>query len=186
SPSKCFPSLSQSRWFFSLEPINETMRRQKPLPLVLLLLFLAVYTCVAQFFYSSHCQKIKRRFITLLLLGLFFRADSTGRASPSMTSYNQSGSAQSGYPISIPRVFRAGDIPHFAQVIVNGTAVLTQCDVKNRWPDGSLKFAIVSFVIPSIAATGPLQIGFQDQSTGNNTGFLDANGMLNNAYDFDG
>ena len=118
---------------------------------------------------------------------MFTTLNSSGQgASPTMTISNQSGSAQSSYPISIPRVFRAGDIPHFAQVVVNGNPVLTQCDVKNRWPDGSLKFAIVSFVIPTIAAAGPLQIAFQDQSTGNNTGFLDVNGMLNNAYDFEG
>ena len=66
------------------------------------------------------------------------------------------------------------------------SAVLTQCDVKNRWPDGSLKFAIVSFLVPALPGNGSVQVTFQDQSTGNNTGYLDSNGMLDSAFDFDG
>ena len=62
---------------------------------------------------------------------------------------------------------------------------MTQCDVKNRWADGSLKFAIVSFLVPSVSTSGT-QVSFQDQGTGNNTGYLAQSDMLNSAYDFDG
>ena len=85
--------------------------------------------------------------------------------------YSTSGSAQTNRFVSIGRFFKQGDIPHFAQAVVGGTAILTQCDVKNRWADGSLKFAIVSFIVPSVA-TGGTQVSFQDQGTGNNTGYL--------------
>lgn len=88
--------------------------------------------------------------------------------------------------VSIPRFFRQGDIPNFAQAVVNGTPLLTQCDTKNRWPDGSLKFAIVSFIIvPKISSHGT-EVRFQNQPKGNNEGYLGQKDMLNEAYDFDG
>ena len=99
--------------------------------------------------------------------------------------YSTSGSPQTNRFVSIGRFFKQGDMPHFAQAVVGGTAILTQCDVKNRWADGSLKFAIVSFLVPSVSTSGT-QVTFQDQGTGNNTGYLAQSDMLNSAYDFDG
>jgi hypothetical protein len=99
--------------------------------------------------------------------------------------YSTSGSAQTNRVVSIGRFFKQGDIPHFAEAVVAGSGILTQCDVKNRWLDGSLKFAIVSFIVPNVA-TGGTQVTFQDQSTGNNTGYLAQSDMLNASYDFDG
>jgi hypothetical protein len=58
--------------------------------------------------------------------------------------------------------------------------------VKNRWPDGSLKFAIVSFIIPSLPANGSVTVSFSNQVSGNNTGFLAKSDMLGSAYNFDG
>lgn len=95
-----------------------------------------------------------------------------------------SSSSQTNSPETVTRFFRQGEIPHYAQAVINGTRLLTQCDVKNRWPDGSVKFAIVSFVVPRIDSNGTL-ITFQDQSTGNNTGYLTQSDMLDAAYDFD-
>ncbi len=85
----------------------------------------------------------------------------------------------------MPRLFVEGEIGQYAQAVIAGTPVLTQCDVKNRWPDGSLKFAIVSFILPSLPGSGSVQVAFQNQSTGNNRGYLDQTGMLNSAYNFD-
>ncbi len=99
--------------------------------------------------------------------------------------YSTSGSPQSNRFVSIGRFFKQGDIPHFAQAVVGGSAILTQCDVKNRWEDGSLKFAIVSFIVPNVS-TGGTAVSFQDQATGQNTGYLAQADMLNSAYDFDG
>ena len=104
--------------------------------------------------------------------------------SNALTIYSTSGSSQSNKPISIARPFRMGDIQNFARAKVNGTLVLTQCDVKNRWEDGSVKYAIVSFVVPSLS-TGGTNIEFVNQSNGNNTGFLNQSQMLDSAYNFD-
>ena len=104
----------------------------------------------------------------------------------SIIIYNKSKNVQLSYPVSIPRVFVQGEIAHYAQAVIAGSGVFTQCDVKNRWPDGSLKFAIVSFLVPALPGNGSVQVTFQNQSTGNNTGYLDSNGMLDSAFDFEG
>ncbi len=105
--------------------------------------------------------------------------------SDTVTIHETSGSAQANRPVSISRAFVQGEITNFAQASIGGTPVLTQCDVKNRWPDGSLKFAIVSFVISSLPANGSVTVSFSNQATGNNTGFLAASDMLAAGYNFD-
>jgi hypothetical protein len=114
----------------------------------------------------------------------------TGPASPpsasdTVTIQETSGTTQTNRAVSIPRAFVQGEIPNYAQASIGGTPVLTQCDVKNRWPDGSLKFAVVSLVIPSLPANGTVTIAFSNQSTGNNTGGLAQADMLAAPYNFE-
>ncbi|HKW94431.1 MAG TPA: right-handed parallel beta-helix repeat-containing protein [Methylomirabilota bacterium] len=103
-----------------------------------------------------------------------------------ITIYETSGSEQVDRSISIARVFRRGEITGFARAKVDGQEVLTQCDVKNRWPDGSLKFAVISFRIPLLAANGAAVITLVDQADGHNSGFLAQEEMLGRAFDFEG
>lgn len=107
-------------------------------------------------------------------------------AGDDVTISDATGSGQLNRAVSISRAFVQGEITGFAQASINGTALLTQCDVKNRWPDGSLKFAIVSFVIPTIPANGSVVVSFSDQGSGNNTGYLAQSDMLGAGYNFDG
>ena len=76
-----------------------------------------------------------------------------------------SGSLQVNSPQSVTRFFKPREILHYAQAVVNGAPLLTQCDVKNRWQDGSVKFAIISFIVPRIDSKGTL-VTFRDQATG--------------------
>src|SRR5215813_8585906 len=95
-----------------------------------------------------------------------------------------SGSSQKNSPETVTRFFKQGEIPHYAQAVVNSTPLLTQCDVKNRWQDGSVKFALISFIVPRIDSKGTL-VTFRDQATGNNAGYLTQADMLSSAYDFE-
>jgi len=56
-----------------------------------------------------------------------------------ITVTEASGSSQTDRPLTLSRVFAQGDIPNFAKARVGGVAVPTQCDVKTRWPDGSVQ-----------------------------------------------
>jgi hypothetical protein len=131
-------------------------------------------------------------FALVLILNGFNRALASVPGSSQFVSsgdsikiYNLSRTEQTNRPVSVPRAFVQGEILNYAQAIVDGAPLLTQCDVKNRWPDGSLKYAIVSFVVPLIPATRFLPVSFSNQLSGNNTDFLNQAGMLDSAFDFE-
>lgn len=57
------------------------------------------------------------------------------------------GDAPKRAPVTISRTFARGEMPECAEAVVAGLVVPTQCDVKTRWPDGSLRHALLSFWI---------------------------------------
>ncbi len=101
----------------------------------------------------------------------------------SVTIADKSGVARTNYPLQFARPFVEGEIADYPQVLVNGSAAPTQADVKERWPDGSVKHAILSLLVPSVPANGTVTLTFQNQTTGNNTPLTKAQ-MLDAAYDF--
>ena len=84
-----------------------------------------------------------------------------------MTLVNVSSEAVSDYPLQFGRAFVEGEIADYAGIVLDGEPVPTQCDVKNRWPDGSVKFAILAAVVPSVGISVAVQ--FVNATTGNNT-----------------
>ena len=71
------------------------------------------------------------------------------------------GIERKNYPLQVGRVFMQGQFPSSVQLRINSTSIPTQVDVKNRWPDGSIKFAILSALIPSIAPSAKMKIDFE-------------------------
>ena len=108
------------------------------------------------------------------------------RSKDRLTIRNPSGASHSNYPVQIARPFVAGEIAHFPQAAVNGVPVATQADVKSRWPDGSVKHAILSFILPIIGGNASVTVYFQDQQDchcGPSTRLTKAQ-MLDPAFDF--
>lgn len=96
----------------------------------------------------------------------------------------QGGVSTTNYPIQIARPFVQGEIRDYPQAVINGTPVPTQADIKQRWPDGSVKHAIISFLIPNLEANSNVFVTFQNQTNNNNTP-LSKDQMLSSVYDFD-
>ena len=66
-------------------------------------------------------------------------------------------------PFTISRVFDQGEFPECVQAAIRGELVITQCDVKNRWPDGSLRHAVITF--PAELPAGKyMQVDFYPQA----------------------
>jgi hypothetical protein len=109
---------------------------------------------------------------------------------PGINITNTTAGTLNSVVISQPQIFRQGDVPQFASAVVDGVPVATtQTDVRNRWPDGSLKLAQVSYVISSIAAGKTVHARYANQATGNNTGQLTPAQMLSTSapnWNFDG
>lgn len=84
----------------------------------------------------------------------------------------------SNYPMQLGRVFLEGDIEDYPQVLVDDSPVTTQAHVEQRWPDGSVKHAVMFFHLPSLPSGGTVALTFQNQATGNTTGGLSAATVL--------
>jgi len=94
-----------------------------------------------------------------------------------ITIKDMSNSTQINRPHSISRVFKQGEIRNFPQARVNGNNVSTQADVKSRWPDGSVKHVVASF-LATIPANASIAVDFINQSSGNNDGGMTKAEML--------
>lgn len=90
-------------------------------------------------------------------------------ADNTMTLVNVSGAVVVDYPLQFTRAFVEGEIADYAEIVLDGTPVATQCDVKNRWSDGSVKFAIMAAVVPSLSPGVSATMQFVNSATGNNT-----------------
>ena len=101
-----------------------------------------------------------------------------------MTVTDASGSGETNYPLQFGRPFLDGAIPHAPQVLINGVPATSQADVKNHYPDGSVEYAVMSVVVPSIPANGSVTLTFRDTTTNNNTPLTSAQ-MLGSNYNFD-
>jgi len=86
-----------------------------------------------------------------------------------MTLTNVSDQAVVDYPLQFARAFVQGEIPNYAEIVLDGGLVPTQCDVKNRWPDGSVKFAILATVVPSLPPDVPAIVQFANMTSSDNT-----------------
>jgi hypothetical protein len=144
-------------------------------------------TFLSVFIRKDFCATIERALKCLLVLLLL--SPGAHAASDTMAIRNVSGSALTNYPVQFGRWFKAGEFPagSYPQVVVNGAATVTQADVKNAWQDGSLKYAVISFLLPSLANAATTNITFQssaDCHCGAAAGLTQAQ-MLDGAYNFD-
>ncbi len=105
-------------------------------------------------------------------------------ASNTLVIQNASGVAVTNYPLQFGRPFVRGEILHYPQVLINGTPVTTQANVKNRHTDTSCKFAVIAVIVPLIPAAGTVTLTFRDQPAGNTTALSKAD-MLDASYNFD-
>lgn len=123
--------------------------------------------------------------ICSLMVAMFYFQLSAMAVVNSLTVKEEDGVATANYPMQIARPFMKGEIPNYPQAQINGVSVVTQADVKQRYADGSVKHAILTFLIPQLNANEILTITFRDQATGNNSAFLTSSDMLQNNFDFE-
>jgi hypothetical protein len=106
------------------------------------------------------------------------------RVADTISVANRSGSPQRDFPLQFGRPFLRGEIAHAPRVLLNGKPIPTQADVKNRYPDGSVEFAVVAVLIPVLPPGAKQVLSFVDQPGPSNTP-LSREQMLDPAYDFD-
>jgi hypothetical protein len=87
------------------------------------------------------------------------------------------------YPIQFGRPFTEGEISSFPQVVVDGETISSQANIKQRYPDGSVKHAIISFILPKLSANASKEISFINSQQSNNTP-LTKQQMLSESFNF--
>ena len=95
----------------------------------------------------------------------------------------KAGATTSNYPITLSMVFAKGDVADNVTVRAGSLVLPTQTDVKVRWPDGSVRHALVSFVIPQLAASQSLTVEILAGGPNYNTGWVTKDQLL--ASDFE-
>lgn len=103
----------------------------------------------------------------------------------SFTITEKAGVTTNNYPIQIARPFIRGEIRHFPKVVMAGTPLETQADVKQRWEDGSVKHAVLTFYIPTLNSNSTSTYTFQNSVSSVSTTPLNTAGMLAAGFNFD-
>jgi hypothetical protein len=94
--------------------------------------------------------------------------------------YETDGVNRTNFPVTFGRAFKQGEFTQCLQPVAGGSPISNyQVDVKNRWPDGSVKFADVSLIVSSLPALGAASVTFQPASSCNNSGYLSQSQMVN-------
>jgi phosphodiesterase/alkaline phosphatase D-like protein len=76
----------------------------------------------------------------------------------SVVIVEKSGVATTNYPVTLSMAFRKGDVATNVIARAGGMVLATQTDVKVRWDGGSVKHALVSFLLPSLPAGGQVTV----------------------------
>ena len=105
-------------------------------------------------------------------------------ASNTITITNRYDADVANHPLQFGRPFIRGEIRDYPKVLIDGIPVQTQADIKNRFPDGSVAFAVISIIVPRIPPHGRITLSFRNQSSGNNTPLTPAQ-MLDPKFNFD-
>jgi hypothetical protein len=79
--------------------------------------------------------------------------------------HNASGLGLTSHPLQIGRAFLPGEIAIDPGVSIAGSSISSQAEVTLRYPDGSAKFAVISTVLPTIAAGGTVQLAFSSTTS---------------------
>ena len=109
----------------------------------------------------SSRRRLIRRFLAALLLAGLAPAAGPGQACAAERSKivevkvrNLSDRALKNVPVTFAQVFRKGDLPRSTGVYCNIGDAQAQSEVKRRYTDGSARLAILSIVLPELAAGG--------------------------------
>jgi hypothetical protein len=94
-------------------------------------------------------------------------------------------STQSDVPIQIGRAFVRGEVLQTPSLSAGGVVLESQSQVKSRWPDGSVKFAVLSFSLPSLQSGQSVTVNIGNTSATTSSVGLTAVEMQTAKFDFD-
>jgi len=100
-----------------------------------------------------------------------------------VTLVDKSNTTTNGYPITLSLVFREGQVASAVTARVDGDMLPTQTDTKVRYADGSVKHAVVSFILPVMPAGGQVFVEILGGGSNADSDYVDVDELL--ATDFE-
>lgn len=128
--------------------------------------------------------KISCKVIILALVYVFIASNYDCHAATNeIVLKEEDGASKTNYPVTVGRSFKKGEILNYPVAVYDGVDIPTQANVKKRWDDGSVKHAIISFLI-DFSANQSKTISFSNQLSGNTTAIAKS-AMLDAGFDFE-
>ncbi len=90
----------------------------------------------------------------------------------------KAGVTTANYPITLSMIFKKGDVPSNVIARVDGKALATQTDAKVHYDNGSVKHALVSFILPTLQANSEITVEFLAGGTNCNTTWMTRDQLL--------
>ncbi len=133
-------------------------------------------------------QLPKATAVAVLATGTHLLAGPVAHAGPlpSLTILSHSSSAQSNVPVTFGQTFKPGDVPSGTTVsaaTASGTPVTLQLDAKATHPDGSLRHAVITAVVPTLAANGSQVVQLSNTGTGSSGTAVRLSDLLATSFD---
>lgn len=116
--------------------------------------------------------------IIFTVLGLLISSDAYCGVVTSLILKENDGVTTVNYPLTFGHVFKKGDVSSYVTATYNGNPVTTQCDVKATYDDGSVRFAVISIILPSIVANSSNNITLSTSTTTASTGYMTKTAIL--------
>lgn len=95
-----------------------------------------------------------------------------------LTLHEKEGSTSINYPLTFGHVFKKGDVYNGIIIEHESSNLTTQFDVKNTWEDGSVKFGVISVVIPQVDANGTETLTIKTGPANSSAGAMDTTAVL--------
>ncbi len=93
------------------------------------------------------------------------------------------GKNNSSMPITISHIFREGEVFDAVTLLYKSQPIPTQTDIKARWPDGSIKHALISTIVPELKANSELNLDIHLSSETNTSNAIDYTEISQKGFD---
>lgn len=118
------------------------------------------------------------RLIIIALIVITVSCQAMAGTVTTLTLVEKEGTTSTNYPLTFGHVFKQGDVT--AGVIVEHelSDLTTQLDVKTTWGDGSVKFGVISVVVPQVDANGTETLIIKTGVANSSNGAMDETAIL--------
>ncbi len=120
-----------------------------------------------------------KSFIIILFLNLLICSAAHAKVITHLTLVEKNGVSSSNFPLTFGHVFKKGDVPVGIDIFLDGVELKTQCDIKVRYEDSSVRHAVISVIIPYVSEGQSLDLELSNSSGSHSQNGIGKTAILN-------